>query len=747
MPIPSTPQSSVSARSIPEWLELTEQLVGGQVSVVILDKLQVTKVESRTQVDLQEVSTRVRPALPVLTRALPWQSESSLMLPISHNRQLSAVVMIEATVSPEQVFSLDALLKQLPGLLFEEAVVTVNIPIEISAALFEIKTVGIVILAATGQVIAINTTAARILTLNSAHFVGKPFMEFVTALPDDMEQPVARVVQQTKVASQVETVEVVSYLDGEPRYLEVSCQLLVAPNQILGKVLFWEDITVRKQAETDAQQSDSQLRSVLASIKEGITLSDTTGQYQIFNPEMERLTGFTQLEANTSPAFDACLHPDPEQRASALTALGCLKPGQKIGTTTKIKAKDGTVRELAVSTTLVYVDDYPWYLSAYHDITELKQAEAKLKLRNQQLEDLTKALSEAKAEVEAANQGLEVKVAEKTRDLQAKLEENAQLVRAIKEDPLPFVRVTANGEIIYANPSAKAMLAEGNSSKFVPDAWQLAIGQASKSQSRQVIEVELKSAWLSLLIVPVEDESYLNIYGRDITEEKQQTLSQQAFVSTVSHQIRTPITSLRWYSEMLSKLPLEASVLETVESIHQTAIHLASLVDDVLQLSRLDMGTTTLKLSHFSSQELVAEIAEELGGLLQQTQISLEYGSDFPDIDGDRGLIKEVLTNLISNAIKYSPSGSQVELLWSQSATAWTLEVRDHGLGIPESARPHIFKRFFRAQNVVDQDIDGTGLGLSLCKDVVERWGGTIRFESEEGKGTRFLFTVPKEVR
>ena len=215
-------------------------------------------------------------------------------------------------------------------------------------------------------------------------------------------------------------------------------------------------------------------------------------------------------------------------------------------------------------------------------------------------------------------------------------------------------------------------------------------------------------------------------------------------VSNVSHELRTPLASVLGFSDLLLKRDLpEEDSRRYLEVIRTEAGRLATLLNDLLDLQRIERGALELACEEFDLNELLA-----VQTTLYSAQSALHELSFRPSerplvIDGDRDRLAQVLGNLLSNAIKYSPDGGEVEIRSAQvDGDAWVW-IRDHGLGVPPDHQERLFTKFFRGEAGRKRGIAGTGLGLVLARQIVEAHGGVIGFESEEGRGSTFWIRLP----
>ena len=239
---------------------------------------------------------------------------------------------------------------------------------------------------------------------------------------------------------------------------------------------------------------------------------------------------------------------------------------------------------------------------------------------------------------------------------------------------------------------------------------------------------------------------------RDVTEDRALDEAKSGFISVASHQLRTPLTSIRWYSEMLLSEDagaLNESQKDFMKEIHGGAERLYQTVDLLLGISRVESGKIKTDREPIDLGLFTAEITKELGSQMDEKDLVTNVvppQRDHVIVWLDPLTLRQVILNLLSNAIRYTNNKGIIDVKWwvdDEKKEEVVYMVHDNGIGIPESQRPRIFSKFFRAENARAQVPDGSGLGLALVKDLVESWGGRVWFETEEGKGTTFYFTVP----
>jgi signal transduction histidine kinase len=219
------------------------------------------------------------------------------------------------------------------------------------------------------------------------------------------------------------------------------------------------------------------------------------------------------------------------------------------------------------------------------------------------------------------------------------------------------------------------------------------------------------------------------------------------FVASVSHELRTPLTSIRGYLELLREGDageLSDDQRKFVLIVERNADRLLRLVGDLLFVAQVEAGKITLDSRSMDFEELVHQSVDAAQPTAMEKGIEIALDLDgLDEVHADRARLGQVLDNLISNALKFTPPGGHVGVRTSRHGDVGVIEVSDDGMGVSESDQAQLFERFFRTTSATDQAIQGTGLGLAIVKAIVEAHGGVITVQSVEGEGTVFRVELP----
>jgi len=282
------------------------------------------------------------------------------------------------------------------------------------------------------------------------------------------------------------------------------------------------------------------------------------------------------------------------------------------------------------------------------------------------------------------------------------------------------------------------------------------------AETTRIDEAQAGRKSFEMYIAPIRDYQK-NISGgaiilHDITHLKEIDKMKTEFVSVASHQLRTPLTAIRLFAEMLisgNEGKLNAKQKYYLDNVHESALRMVKLVNDLLNVSRIETGRLKIEPELVQLEDFIQNIINEAMPLAKAKNCAIIFNKPrkkLPKVSIDPSLMRQVIHNLVMNAVRYSrPAkncGMKVTLerenkKSKEQESNILISVADNGIGIPKEMQSRIFEKFFRADNAVKAVAEGTGLGLYIAKMIVESSGGKIWFESEKDKGSTFYFTIP----
>ncbi|HEU4325579.1 MAG TPA: PAS domain S-box protein [Roseiflexaceae bacterium] len=490
------------------------------------------------------------------------------------------------------------------------------------------------------------------------------------------------------------------------------------------------DITERKRTEEALRESQHFIQRVADAIPQILYVFDLAEQRSIYiNREIQKLLGYSaeQIRAMGPALFPAIMHPDDLPRWSAhLLRFAGAQDRDALDLECRVRHADGSWRWLYCRET-VFVRDRDGtprqVLGSAQDITDRKDAEEQLRSSEQRNRALLNAVPDLMFRVSHDGVFLDYKGARSV-DLMAPPSEF--LGRRITDVMPPDVARRSLQVITQALQTGAVQVYE----------YQLPIGPSLRDYEARVVASGTRE---TLLIV------------RDITDRKTVERMKNEFVSTVSHELRTPLTSIRGALGLVAggvagELPKQARSM--IEIAHKNSERLVRLINDILDMEKIESGKIVFNLRPQELLPLVEQAVESNRDYAAQFGVTLELAAHgdlagaLVNVDGDR--LVQVLTNLISNAAKFSPSGAVVTVAAERRGDLLRMSVVDHGPGIPAEFHSRMFQKFAQADSSSTRRQGGTGLGLSIARTIVERLGGQISFTTAPDRGTTFAVDLPE---
>ena len=330
------------------------------------------------------------------------------------------------------------------------------------------------------------------------------------------------------------------------------------------------------------------------------------------------------------------------------------------------------------------------------------------------------------------------------------------IIRCMNDGVMAF---NHDGRVIHINPAAMSLLSIEDADSIEFDSFfhsigvDIRLGQFLYLGVQNTIEkrVEFNGLFLMAYLAPFKVEKEkpggVVVVWQDNTKRQKLDDVRKEFVANVSHELKTPLTTIKTYTEPLLDDQVEDKEMgiRFLTVINNEIDRMNRIVSDLLLLSRIDYSKINWYKTKFSIDNLIDEIVDKLSMEAKRHNHTMEYlpSTQLPSIVADRDRIEQLLTNVISNAVKYTPDGGHISIFAGHVRNEVYIKVQDNGIGIPKADLDRIFERFYRVDKARSRAYGGTGLGLSIAKEIVEAHNGSIAMESEPGKGTTVLIRLP----
>lgn len=339
-------------------------------------------------------------------------------------------------------------------------------------------------------------------------------------------------------------------------------------------------------------------------------------------------------------------------------------------------------------------------------------------------------------------------------------QEKEQLASILNSMADGVITLNRDGTILITNPPAERFLQawyyqqgmyQDVGEELPPEVKDL-FQRSVSFEKEQFIEISLQGRTWVILMSPLYNQTYIRgavAVLRDMTEERRLDKLREDFIANVSHELRTPIAMLQGYSEAIMDdiASSEEERKEITKVIYDESLRMGRLVNELLDLARMQSGNITLNKEKVDFDSLVYRVIRKFQGLAKDNLITLTATKDeeIGEILLDPDRIEQVFTNLIDNAIRHTDENGQVEVHVTGQDTSIKVDIKDTGSGIPEEDLPFVFERFYKADKARTRGKSGTGLGLAIVKNIVGAHNGNISVHSKLGEGTTFTFVIPRK--
>ncbi|HXJ57808.1 MAG TPA: PAS domain S-box protein [Verrucomicrobiae bacterium] len=574
----------------------------------------------------------------------------------------------------------------------------------------------------------VNAAAARQGQYSAAGLVGRTMMECYPGIADTPQFTAMMAVMETRSSRQVRCETVV--VGGSKRWFELSIE--PDPNGILVRSV---DITEHRRAEEALRTSEASYRRLFEAAKDGILILDgQTGKIKDVNPILAETLGYSHTELLDRHLWDIGAFKDIIANKAAFEELR--QRGYARYDDLPLETKRGGQRFVEFISNVYDVDGKQIIQCGIRDITDRKRAD----------EQAADALRELK-------------------DVKAAIDEHAIVAITDPKGKITYVndkfcRISKYSREELLGQDHRLINSGSHPKEFIRDIWQtIGAGRVWKGEIKNKAK-DGTFYWVDTTIVPYLGEDgkpiqYIAIRA-DITERKcfeeaLETASRMksAFLANMSHELRTPLNGIIGFSEFLIDQkpgPINPKQQEYLNDILNCSKHLLQLINDVLDLAKVEAGRMELNLETFPLAKSLDEVCAVAKAIAQKKHIVLQT-QIAPGLDAvtlDQQKFKQVIYNLLSNAVKFTREGGRVDIAASPAASGrFRVAVKDNGIGIKPEDVQRLFKEFEQLESGAARRFEGSGLGLALTKKIVELHSGAISVESEPGRGSTFSVILP----
>ncbi len=607
-----------------------------------------------------------------------------------------------------------------------------------------------------GKIIDVNEATLKMYgTDDKRDLIGKNSFELI--VPEELEKALAG----TKEVLEKGYVKGREYhiitKDGGRVPVEMSAAIMKdADGKPIGFVGISRDITERKKAEEKLTESENKFRTIFENIGDIYYRADLKGNVTLANPAAVKIMGYDSIEEVIGKNLAEDFYYYPEAWKIFMEELKKHSEVKNLEVT--LKRKDGTLVIVEVNSHFVHdATGKPIEVEGIaHNITERKKAEKRLQESEEKLRVMFESITDGvivtdlTGTVVEANDGAAHLVGYSNKEeligrnafefvspKDRALAMNATkktLEGGLVQERTEYTILTADGEEINTDSSAAVLYdSSGNPTGIINVVRDITERKKAEQELRERNE-QLKAQREEL----VEKATELELVSQAKSE----------FLASMSHELRTPLNAVIGFSElMLDGIPGEINDEQRgcVNDILDSGRRLLSLINDILDLSKVEAGKIELKLQNLDIADIISGVVQIIKPVLdknrQEIEVSVMQG--LPKVRGDKNRLEQILLNLLSNASKFTDQGGRVRIHVGRKDDYCQVAVIDTGIGIKKEDQEHVFEAFVQGETLSDRKKEGTGLGLTLTKRFVEATGGRIWMESEYGKGSTFIFTIP----
>ncbi|MFA6353641.1 MAG: ATP-binding protein [Candidatus Paceibacterota bacterium] len=493
---------------------------------------------------------------------------------------------------------------------------------------------------------------------------------------------------------------------------------------------------------------ESYARDLFSFLPLPICMVSPTGIILETNPSIEKISGYGTEELVGETLKKLLSNSDVEQITKTTIEKGSLSSLEVI-----FKTKDTNQIYVGVSTLLRknQQGEIIGFFISFFDLTSFKESEGKLQKSQKALLNMLEDVNEEKKKAETEKEKTMALVSSFSTPIiflnnyhkLALFNSSAKEILNISDNDLGIEILDSNNfslnnfaNIIHNKFSVEKLIEESDGTKLE----EAIVTYNNEERVYKVVTSKVLDKNLNYL-------GLMKIFY-DTTREKAIDKMKSEFISIAAHQLRTPLSAIKWIIKMIldgDMGKLNAEQQELLNKGYQSNERIILLVNDLLNVSRIEEGRFGFNFEKTDFQEILNVAVSNVDSLVTQNhqELNVEIPTGLPKISLDKERMVMVMQNLLSNAIKYTPEYGKIQIIIEIDKQYLNVKIKDQGVGIPKEDQPKMFSKFFRASNAIKMKTEGSGLGLFLVKNIIEKHNGTISLKSEEGKGTEVSFTLP----